>query len=614
MPAFNCRVLLVCLVASGGLAAPSEPATFTCGSNDVGCLIDAINQANANGKTNTITLAEGPYTLTIVDNEENGPTGLPVITSRLSIVGTGSGATIVERAADAPPFRIFEVASNGQLTLRKLTVRHGSTVNSFLQGAGVLALGTVRVIDSVVTECNVPSVGLINGYGGGIAGGTVEIIRSTISHNRSTSGGGVYVGPGGSLTVKQSAISQNAAFGGGGGVWFASEGRLTIEDSLLDGNEGVYYGPIAGGGGLFIGAPESWPGFVGGATVTIRDSTISHNIGADYGGAMVLFDPAATVLMTHSTIAENRGTQSVGGFMVLQGALTLVESTVARNTAYFFGNTAWEVRDPARMTVRSSTVVENQNPGGTPPYRSTLDTTLENTIVALNTPSATCYPFTSLGHNVIADSLPCVQPQSTDITADPSLGSYIDPGRPGKGHYPLLAGSLAIDAGDDDACGRTDQLGLKRSIDGDGDGLRGCDIGAVEFYPVVNDLVSLERVRTDYVPPDPSRINPLAPAGEYRIEMTYRNDGGSTLCHIGFELVTLTQTGYPPPALLDNRGALIGYQGAVLPASLAGGDETLKMHQRDKYVFRIGVSQKAPIEFNLNVLGESNFRRCKADH
>jgi hypothetical protein len=56
-----------------------QAKTFHCDADDVKCLIAAINQANANGDKNTIRLQAGTYTLTAVDNDENG---LPVITSR----------------------------------------------------------------------------------------------------------------------------------------------------------------------------------------------------------------------------------------------------------------------------------------------------------------------------------------------------------------------------------------------------------------------------------------------------------------------------------------------------------------------------------------------------
>src|SRR5919202_1036352 len=79
-----CGVLLLSLVS---LAPLSQAADFACASGDVACLIDAINQANANGEANTITLEAGTYTLTAVGNDTDGLNGLPSITSTLTLRG-----------------------------------------------------------------------------------------------------------------------------------------------------------------------------------------------------------------------------------------------------------------------------------------------------------------------------------------------------------------------------------------------------------------------------------------------------------------------------------------------------------------------------------------------
>ena len=96
--------------------------------------------------------------------------------------------------------------------------------------------------------------------------------------------------------------------------------------------------------------------------------------------------------------------------------------------------------------------------------------------------------FTSLGHNIIGTigtfRPGCSIDQPSDqvgVDPDKVLGAFLDPGIPSQGRFPLLSGSPAIDAGDSIACPPTDQLGTPR---------RGiCDIGAVEFYPLANDLV-----------------------------------------------------------------------------------------------------------------------------
>src|SRR6516225_12210372 len=69
--------------AAFGLALASpfrvQAEAFHCGAGDAPCLIAAITEANANGQRNTIFLDAGTYTLTAVDNDTDGPNGLPSI-------------------------------------------------------------------------------------------------------------------------------------------------------------------------------------------------------------------------------------------------------------------------------------------------------------------------------------------------------------------------------------------------------------------------------------------------------------------------------------------------------------------------------------------------------
>ena len=117
---------------------PTPAADFACAAGDVACLIAALHAANATGEADTITLAVGTYTLTAVDNDSDGPNGLPSITSPLTIAGAGADTTILERAASAPSFRLVHVAAIGALTLEGVTLRGGLSFSgepSTMQGA-----------------------------------------------------------------------------------------------------------------------------------------------------------------------------------------------------------------------------------------------------------------------------------------------------------------------------------------------------------------------------------------------------------------------------------------------------------------------------------------------
>jgi hypothetical protein len=135
--ALRIGLLAALLLWALGLAPPLQAAEFTCASGNVACLINAINQANANGEANRITLRRGTYTLTAVDNDENG---LPVITSPLTVRGQGAETTTIERDTGAPLFRILSVGAAGTLTLQRLTLRNAV---AFLFGGGVFNSGTL---------------------------------------------------------------------------------------------------------------------------------------------------------------------------------------------------------------------------------------------------------------------------------------------------------------------------------------------------------------------------------------------------------------------------------------------------------------------------------------
>ena len=112
--------------------------SFTAAS--VTALIADITAANTAGGANTITLSAAstaPYVLTAVNNTTNGADGLPVIAANdnLTIVSTGD---TIERstAAGTAPFRLFDLAVGGSLTLQSLTLQDGLAFGSGVSAEG----------------------------------------------------------------------------------------------------------------------------------------------------------------------------------------------------------------------------------------------------------------------------------------------------------------------------------------------------------------------------------------------------------------------------------------------------------------------------------------------
>jgi hypothetical protein len=404
------------------LVSLSQATDFTCGAGDVACLITAINTANANGKANTITLEAGTYTLTAVDNNTNGPNGLPSVTGIVTIKGAGADTTSLERDASAPAFRLGHVAATGNLTLDGLTLRGGRL---FFDGGNLLNNGgTLTLMNTTLT------LGITGTSGGGIfnQGGTVTLTTARLTHNVADAGGGLFTS-GGTVLILKSIVDHNVAGHPGGGLFNENGGVLSLIHSTLTNNRGDTGGGLANRCGT---AFSLRPGPC--STVTIIESTIADNgVETDGGG----ISNSGTLTLLNSTVASNRATNSGG---------------IASHSAALLGGGI-----EAAMIAITTMITDNRTRSGGGGL-STLSgrAVMVNTILARNGTGlgSDCRgTVTSLGTNLIGDPTGCtITLQPSDLTGDPGLATFTDDGTPGNGHVPLLPTSQAIDAGNDAAC------------------------------------------------------------------------------------------------------------------------------------------------------------------
>ena len=112
-------------------------------------LVAAITSANANNEADILELSAGcTYKLTAVDNTDAtyGANGLPIITTDITI--HGNGATITHNSA-ASAFRLLQVNPGGTLKLTDLTLDGGNTTS---MGGAVFNHGTMSLADSAISN------------------------------------------------------------------------------------------------------------------------------------------------------------------------------------------------------------------------------------------------------------------------------------------------------------------------------------------------------------------------------------------------------------------------------------------------------------------------------
>jgi hypothetical protein len=429
-----------------GLLESIHAAEFFCPSGNVTCLIAAIKESNQNGQKNTINLEAGTYTLTTADNGDefrNNANGLPLITGKITIRGQGSFETTIEGAGVFPSFsgfRILRIEPTGVLILDSLAVRRGTA--GF---GGILAnLGELTIIESDISE------------------GVVH---------PGTGGGGIFNMA--DLTVRSSRIFDNSvgdAHGGG----ILNHGKATIEDSFIFLNESG--DPFIGVGGGILNFGE----------LNLTRTNLVNNLAGFSGGGLANFDRAnlSRVFIWLNAAGEIFQPSGGGGIYNSGPELSIISSTIAENTVHEGEGGGGILNASGKVTITNSTIVGNRalqsfigpnTLGGGLINRDRLE--IQNSIVALNTaaiaPDCSGSPL-SLGHNIIGDTSGClIIMRQTDHLGDPGLGDLVVEDPPGRGYYPLLADSPAINSGNPNACPQTDQLGLPR--------LGNCDIGSVEF-------------------------------------------------------------------------------------------------------------------------------------
>ena len=287
----------------------------------------------------------------------------------------------------------------------------------------VLITGDADADDVTISGSNITNVGASSVV---IPGATSDLLDD---NSRVLS----FSGLSGNLTLASLTITGGRTTGfseDGGGIFFRSSGVLSLSNSTISGNSTT--GPVADGGGIYTQL----------GSVSLSNSTVSGNSttgsAADGGGVGT---SSGSVSLSNSTLSGNSSGSNGGGIYTVSGAVLLSNSTITDNSASGVGGAiSLDSRNNSgveNLTLFNSIVAGNTDDGTAPdvlaPGDVANDLVVENSLIGDTTGSGIT-PTTGTGNILNQAAL---------------LGPLSDNGGPTQTHA-LLAGSPAIDAGDDD--------------------------------------------------------------------------------------------------------------------------------------------------------------------
>jgi CSLREA domain-containing protein len=326
-------------------------------------------------------------------------------------------------------------ALNGDLDIKQDLVLSGPLFGQTIIDANNLDDRAVTIFEGVTAT--ISNVTIRDALGGAIWNrGTLKLSRSTLRNNGKEGVGGGGLLNWGTATVAFSTLRNNKAFQGGG---IYSHGTLTVKNSILHDNAAL---------GLPSGTQDpSGGGLWNSGTTNIMNTTISTNRTDGYGGG--IYNWGYDLDVRYSTIVYNKAENDLqyggdgGGIRVEAGSVVVYNTILANNTRKRYRFPA-PVKDdckaPNNTFIVYGSLVEEPSGCAVPTYdnKTGIDPQLE--------------PLANNGGRTLTHAL---KPDSPAI--DPA--------------YSCAGGSAALQ----------DQRNYTRPVDGDGNRVVRCDMGAFEY-------------------------------------------------------------------------------------------------------------------------------------
>lgn len=441
------------LLLAGPMAWANTPlqVTTTADSFDGLCdshcsLRDAVRTANLQAGADFIMLAPGDYMLSlppapdeqgVPHDEDDNRNGDLDVRDALTIRGYGERSRILGGGSD----RLLEVLAGATLDLLRLSLEGGNTADNggAVENHGDLLLHEVRVRNNRAVTAPGPlpaSEGYRHGQGGGIANyGQLDVHHSIFEGNHAE------------------VVYWDDNLGRGGAIF--NQGQLLVRDSEFRDNRVSDQGDRGAGGGLYNAG-----------TASVARSLFVDNSGDELGlGGAIANEGEGMLVLSNSTISSNTSGGLSNGYPsstppAVLPVMRLVHVSVVGNQGYGLMNRGEVLR-------RNSLIVANRDP-------------VAGQVVNCRNLGQSRYR--AIGLLLETDDGSC----RADLYVDPALTGVqllhplADNGGPTQTHA-LRSSGLALDASIG-SCSGHDQRAVARPLDGDGDGVAQCDLGAYEGH------------------------------------------------------------------------------------------------------------------------------------